>query len=92
MKLSGDFISSIRAKNKIVGNIKDINLQDLLLEERLKPYWSLSKDKIGVCKDCEYLYVCDDCRISASTLEGKNPHHFLVMIPIMVFGLQNQIY
>jgi len=59
MKLSGDFISSIRAKNKIVGNIKDITLQDLLLDERLKPYWSLSKDKIGVCKDCEYLYVCD---------------------------------
>ena len=28
----------------------------------IKKLWDLSKDKIHVCKDCEFRYICTDCR------------------------------
>lgn len=69
---NGNFVPCIRARDKIVGNIKNITLQDVLLEERLKQFWVLSKDKIEICKDCEYRYVCDDCRVFPSDwVEGR---------------------
>ncbi len=27
-----------------------------------KKYWDINKDKIYVCKDCEFRYICTDCR------------------------------
>ncbi|WP_066439517.1 hypothetical protein [Chryseobacterium sp. CCH4-E10] len=27
-----------------------------------KKYRNLTKDQIEVCKDCEFLYICTDCR------------------------------
>jgi hypothetical protein len=27
-----------------------------------RKYWDINKDKIHVCKDCEFRYICTDCR------------------------------
>ena len=27
-----------------------------------KKYWFINKDQIAVCKDCEFRYICTDCR------------------------------
>ncbi|RST27564.1 grasp-with-spasm system SPASM domain peptide maturase [Chryseobacterium lacus] len=44
------------------GNIKDTTLEEALEHPDLKKYWNLTKDHIEVCKDCEFRYICTDCR------------------------------
>lgn len=44
------------------GNVQDVLLKDALLDKYFKKYWNLNKDKIEICKDCEFRYICTDCR------------------------------
>ncbi|RST27571.1 grasp-with-spasm system SPASM domain peptide maturase [Chryseobacterium lacus] len=44
------------------GNIKDTTLEEALEHPDFKKYWNLTKDHIEVCKDCEFRYICTDCR------------------------------
>ncbi|WP_294205336.1 grasp-with-spasm system SPASM domain peptide maturase [uncultured Chryseobacterium sp.] len=44
------------------GNIKDTPLEEVLHHPDFKKYWNLTKDSIEVCKDCEFRYICTDCR------------------------------
>lgn len=44
------------------GNIKDTTLEEALNHPDFKKYWNLTKDQIEVCKDCEFRYICTDCR------------------------------
>ena len=44
------------------GNIKDTSLEVAIEKPGFKKYWDLNKDKIHVCKDCEFRYICTDCR------------------------------
>jgi radical SAM protein with 4Fe4S-binding SPASM domain len=40
------------------------------LIEKLEPYWHLTKGKIDTCKDCEYKFICPDCRAGARKQSG----------------------
>lgn len=51
------------------GNIKDTTLQEALDHPEFKKYWNITKDQIAVCKDCEFRYICTDCRAYL-----ENPH------------------
>lgn len=44
------------------GNIRDTTLAEAIEKPGFKKYWDINKDKIHVCKDCEYRYICTDCR------------------------------
>ncbi len=44
------------------GNIKTTRLESVVKNEKFRKYWSISKDKIDVCKTCEFRYICTDCR------------------------------
>lgn len=44
------------------GNIKDTTLEQALNKPDFKKYWNVTKDMIEVCKDCEFRYICTDCR------------------------------
>jgi len=44
------------------GNIRDTTLQEALNKPGFKKYWNITKDQISVCKDCEFRYICTDCR------------------------------
>ncbi|MCR9102370.1 MAG: grasp-with-spasm system SPASM domain peptide maturase, partial [bacterium] len=44
------------------GNIKDTTLLEALEKPGFKKYWNITKDQISVCKDCEFRYICTDCR------------------------------
>ncbi|WP_300687427.1 grasp-with-spasm system SPASM domain peptide maturase [Chryseobacterium sp.] len=52
------------------GNIQHQSLEEILNQKRFKKYWNLTKDHIEVCKDCEFRYVCTDCRAYT-----ENTHH-----------------
>lgn len=44
------------------GNIQDTTLTEAIEKPGFKKYWDINKDKILVCKDCEFRYICTDCR------------------------------
>ncbi|MFM2393433.1 MAG: hypothetical protein RLZZ546_1415 [Bacteroidota bacterium] len=44
------------------GNIRDTTLAEAIEKPGFKKYWDINKDKIAVCKDCEFRYICTDCR------------------------------
>ncbi|HSH50634.1 MAG TPA: grasp-with-spasm system SPASM domain peptide maturase, partial [Bacteroidales bacterium] len=47
---------------KSYGNIKNTNIADVLNNKEFCSFWNITKDQIEVCKDCEYRYICSDCR------------------------------
>lgn len=43
-------------------NVKGLTLEDLIRSMGLDKYRNITKDHIEVCKDCEFRYMCTDCR------------------------------
>lgn len=44
------------------GNIQNRSLEEALTQPEFKRYWNITKDHIESCKDCEFRYICTDCR------------------------------
>lgn len=44
------------------GCIEDTTLKQALGKASFKKYWNLTKDQVAICKDCEFRYICTDCR------------------------------
>ena len=55
-------IKNCPAMAKSYGNIKDTTLEEAINKPGFKDLWFINKDKIDVCKDCEFRYMCTDCR------------------------------
>jgi len=57
-------IKNCPAMKESFGSIydKNIDLTKLLTNKNFTKFWNINKDKIDVCKDCEYRYACLDCR------------------------------
>lgn len=66
----GDILPCVFARDQVAGNIKDQSLKDIIENSILK-FWSLTVDKIEICKDCEYRYLCHDCRPWAYGFTGN---------------------
>jgi SPASM domain peptide maturase of grasp-with-spasm system len=56
------YIRNCPSMKEHYGNIKDTMLQQALEHPDFKKYWFINKDQIAVCKDCEFRYICTDCR------------------------------
>jgi radical SAM protein with 4Fe4S-binding SPASM domain len=60
---SGDVLPCIFSRNHILGNYLDSNsFQPILYSQDLQQIWHTTKDNVFVCQDCEYRYICFDCR------------------------------
>jgi len=44
------------------GNARQVSLHSALAHRDFAALWSINKDQIDICKDCEFRYVCTDCR------------------------------
>jgi len=60
------------------GNIKNGNIKKIINSEQFQKIWKITKDKIKVCDNCEFRYVCPDNRIpnyikKKETYVHKNP-------------------
>jgi SPASM domain peptide maturase of grasp-with-spasm system len=53
------------------GNIRSTSLSGVIRLPRFKEYWSIKKDDIETCRDCEYRYICTDCRAFTNNLNNK---------------------
>jgi SPASM domain peptide maturase of grasp-with-spasm system len=64
-KISIDVNGNIKncpSMSQSYGNIKDTTLMEAIEQPNFKQYWDITKDKIHVCKDCEFRHICTDCR------------------------------
>lgn len=43
-------------------NVRKNKINEIIDECLIPKFWSISKDFIDECKNCEYRYVCNDCR------------------------------
>ena len=44
------------------GDISKTTLREALFQPGFQEIWSVTKDQVAICKDCEFRYVCTDCR------------------------------
>lgn len=58
---NGNVLPCIFSREQIVGNVRQKSLEKVL-EGKIQKIWGLTKDDVLVCQDCEYRYVCFDCR------------------------------
>lgn len=59
----GDVLPCIFSRDNVVGNVLVApNLESVLRGPVLTRIWRATKDGVMVCRDCEYRYVCFDCR------------------------------
>lgn len=58
---NGD-IKNCPSMSKSYGNIENTSLKEVISNFEFKKPWFISKYNIDVCKDCEFRYICTDCR------------------------------
>lgn len=71
----GGVYPCIMAWNEKIGDTHQQRLKDFICNKSIELYWTLTKDKIDVCHECEFRYSCFDCRPKESIngkLDGKN--------------------
>ncbi|MFI5151385.1 MAG: grasp-with-spasm system SPASM domain peptide maturase [Bacteroidia bacterium] len=69
-KLSIDQYGEIRncpSMEASFGHCSDTRLADAVEYPGFKDYWQISKDRIRTCSDCEFRYICVDCRAYLET-------------------------
>lgn len=57
------YIKNCPSCSQSFGNIKNTTLKQALEHPNYKKLWSITKDQIDVCKDCEFRHMCTDCRV-----------------------------
>lgn len=67
---SKGYISNCPSMFHKYGHIDDTSLYDALIDDKFQFLWNINKDQISICKDCEFRYICTDCR--AYILEEQN--------------------
>lgn len=58
---TGD-IKNCPAMKHSFGSVFSTSLLEISHQPDFQKVWSMNKDKIEVCKDCEFRYMCTDCR------------------------------
>jgi radical SAM protein with 4Fe4S-binding SPASM domain len=53
------------------GNVRDVSLHSAVARRDFREMWEINKDQIEVCKDCEFRYICIDCRAYLSRQEDR---------------------
>jgi SPASM domain peptide maturase of grasp-with-spasm system len=64
-KLSVDAAGEIRncpSMPRSFGNAATVPLADVVRDPAFREPWAITKDRVETCRDCEFRYVCTDCR------------------------------
>lgn len=60
------------AMKQSFGNVSNTKLKSVVNDPQLVQIGGITKDKVAVCRDCEFRYVCTDCR--AFTQDAADPY------------------
>ena len=72
--ITGDgYIANCPCLPYTYGNIdeQDLDLKKIILSTSFQRIWNLKKDDIYVCHDCEFRYICNDCRAFIENILDK---------------------
>ncbi|MBK7128770.1 MAG: grasp-with-spasm system SPASM domain peptide maturase [Crocinitomicaceae bacterium] len=64
--VNGD-IKNCPSMISVYGNVKSTRLYDSIMTPGFQQIWKINKDQITICKDCEFRYICTDCRAFLSS-------------------------
>jgi len=69
------FIKNCPSLNQNFGNAEETSLIEALEKKGFKAIWTTGKEKIEVCKDCEFRHICTDCRayVQNPTIDFSKP-------------------
>lgn len=56
------YIKNCPSIRKNYGNVINNSIESTISKPEFQELWNISKDEIKVCKDCEFRYICSDCR------------------------------
>lgn len=68
---TGEVLPCIFSREQITGNVRTSGSLKNILEGEMQNIWRITKDDVLVCQDCEYRYVCADCRPLAQAASGN---------------------
>lgn len=73
---TGDVLPCIFTRNHVMGNVLTAGgLAHVLINDATQRVWHTTKDNVLVCRDCEYRYVCFDCRpLSEAVANGQSDY------------------
>jgi len=70
----GSVLPCVFARQEVLGDVgPDGELESIVAAKQTQTVWRATKDKVLVCADCEYRYVCFDCRITTDRSDGAVP-------------------
>jgi radical SAM protein with 4Fe4S-binding SPASM domain len=58
---NGNVLPCVFAREQVAGNVRTQPLSEII-KGRIHEFWSLTRDRVETCRDCEYRYFCHDCR------------------------------
>ncbi len=73
---NGDVIPCVFLRNEVVGNINNESLEKILKTPKIREMWNITKDNVQICSDCEYRYICKDCRALSKSVYSKDNFPF----------------
>jgi SPASM domain peptide maturase of grasp-with-spasm system len=56
------YIKNCPSMKEAFGHADEDNLSKIINSEAFRKKWHIKKDDINICRDCEYRYMCTDCR------------------------------
>ncbi len=73
--ITGNIFQSPFTTNKVMGNIRVHRLNEVVKKKEFQELWEIGKDKIAICRECEFRYVCCDGRIPIK-VEGSDHYKY----------------
>ncbi len=73
-KLAVDARGEIRncpSLGRSFGNVREVSLHAAVAHRDFAALWKINKDQIEVCRDCEFRYMCVDCRAYLSRPDDR---------------------
>lgn len=61
ISINGD-VKNCPSMPESFGYINEIDLESCVSTDEFQKYWNIPKSIISICQDCEFRYVCTDCR------------------------------
>jgi SPASM domain peptide maturase of grasp-with-spasm system len=65
------FVKNCPTSNISFGHYNETSFKQVLLDSNFYKLTSIKKDEIETCKDCEFRYMCSDCRIIVKDRENQ---------------------
>ena len=59
---SEGYIKNCPAMENSYGHIRNTKIKECLENDSFQKLWHIKKNDIEICKDCEFRYICPDCR------------------------------